>query len=88
MSGRTRDPRNLFWDCAKHGVMDPRVMTQDNLHAELLVCKLNIANLEKNGPLFSLNFLKSLVSSATETGNTIRASKISGIIQKEKMRKR
>jgi hypothetical protein len=85
MSGRTRDPCNLFRDCEKQGVRDPQRMTRDKLRTESLVCKLNIANLEKNGPLFRLNFLKGLVRSAKEMGDTVKASKISGIIQKEKM---
>ena len=55
---------------------------------ESLVCKLNIANLEKNGPLFRLTFLKGLVRLATESGDTVKTTKILGIIQKEKMRKR
>ena len=52
------------------------------------MCKLNIANLEKNGPLFRLNFLHCLVRSAKDSGDTFKAARITGIIQKEKMCKR
>jgi hypothetical protein len=29
LNGWTRDPRNLFTDCRKHGLTDPRQITQD-----------------------------------------------------------
>jgi hypothetical protein len=88
LSGKTKDPCNLFWECSKCGVKNPRRIMTDELRTEFLVCKQNIAILEKNGPYFRLHFLKSLVVLSRERGDTDRASKISGIIQKENMRER
>jgi hypothetical protein len=88
LSGKTKDPCNLFREFSKHGVKDPQKITTDGLRTEFVVRKQNIATLEKNGPYFCLQFLKSLVVSAREGGDTDRVSTILGIIQKENMRKR
>ena len=88
MSGRIRDPRNLFRECRSSGIKDPRVITQDELNAEFYVCKQNLETLAKNGPYFRLRFLKDLISSARRSGDSSRAMKISGIVQKEAARKR
>ncbi len=52
------------------------------------MCKHNLALLEKQGPLFRLRFLKQLVTTAKRHGDTHRASCVTGIIQKEAIRKR
>jgi hypothetical protein len=41
----------------------------------------------KNSPFFRLKFLKDLVKSAKERGDKLRELKVTGIIQKEAMRK-
>jgi hypothetical protein len=86
--GKTKAPCNLFWECSKRGVKDPQKITIDELRMEIFVCKQNIAILEKNCQYFHLQFLKSLVVLVREGGDTDRALKISGIIQKENMQKR
>jgi hypothetical protein len=58
------------------------------LKAEFLVCKYNIELLKKHSPYFRLKFLTSLVANATLKGNTTRTSKLTGVIQKERSRKR
>ncbi len=58
MSGKTRDPMNLFCDCWLKGIKDPRLITVDKLKTEFLVCKQNLDLLEKHGPCFWLKFLK------------------------------
>ncbi len=78
LSGKTKDPHNLFRECSKRGVKDPQKITTDELRTEFFVCKQNIVILEKNGPLVVLE---------REGGDTDRALKISGIIQKENMQK-
>jgi hypothetical protein len=42
MSGKMRDPRNLFCDCRLKGVKDPRLIMVDELRTEFLVCKQNL----------------------------------------------
>jgi hypothetical protein len=63
-------------------------ITPDEIVAEFYVCKHNLALLEKHGPLFRLQFLKQLVTTANRHGDTHRASCLTGIIQKEANRKR
>jgi hypothetical protein len=87
MSGKTRDPRNLFCDCQLKSMKDPCPIMVDELKTEFLVCKQNLELLKKHGPYFRLKFLKGLVSNARKKGNSIRATKITGIIQKEATRK-
>jgi hypothetical protein len=83
MSGKTRDPRNLFCDCQLKGVKDPRLITVDKLKTEFLVCKQNLELLEKHGPFFRLKFLKGLVSKTRKKGDSVCATRITRIIQKE-----
>jgi hypothetical protein len=64
-------------------VKDPRLITVDKLKAEFLVCKQNLEFIEKHGPYFWLKFLKGLVSKAKKRGDSVCASRITGIIQKE-----
>jgi len=52
LSGKTRDPRNLFRECRRQGVKNPRQITQDELKTEFFVCRQNLIALSKNGPYF------------------------------------
>jgi hypothetical protein len=87
LQGKTRDPRNLFWECRKQGVKDPRNITQDKLKTEFSVCRHNLDLLSKNGPHYQRKFLKSLVSMAKRKGDKARAAKILGILHKEASQK-
>jgi len=86
--GKTRDPRNLFRDCKRRGVKDPRTITADELAAEFYVCKHNLSILAKNSPYLRRKFLKGLVNTAKAKGDLPRAGKITGILHKEASRKR
>ena len=88
LSGKTRDPRNLFRECRRRGVKDPRQITRDELKTEFFVCKKNLIALSKNGPYFRRKFLQGLCNEAKLKGDSNRAAKISGILQKEASRKR
>ena len=60
----------------------------DKPKTEFLVCKQNLELLEKHNPYFLLKFLKGLVSKARKKGNSVHATRITGIIQKEAAQKR
>jgi hypothetical protein len=85
---KTRDPRNLIRDCLRRGVKSPLSITRDELRTEFFVCQKNIELLTKNGPLFRLNHLQDLLKRSFQAGDAHQVSKITGIIQKEAMRKR
>ena len=85
---KTRDPRNLIRDCLRRGVKSPLSITRDELRTEFFVCQKNIELLTKNGPLFWLKHLQDLLKQSLQSGDAHRVSKITGIIQKEAMRKR
>ena len=38
LKGKVPDPLNLYWDCQKNGISDPRRMTWDELNAEVAIC--------------------------------------------------
>ena len=52
------------------------------------VCQKNIELLTKNGPLFRLKHLQDLLERSLQSRDAQQVSKITGIIQKEAMRKR
>ena len=87
IAGHGRDPRNLLRECALRGIKDPCQITQDKLVGEFYVCKLNLALLEKHSPHFRLQFLKQLFTAAKKHRDTIQASSVTKIIQKEAIRK-
>jgi hypothetical protein len=87
LKGNTKDLRNLFWECRKRGLLDPWVMTQDELNVEFFVCKENLDHLAKHGPYYCLQFLKCPVALAKAAGNPCRAAKITGILHKKASRK-
>jgi hypothetical protein len=68
-------------------VKDPCQISNDELEPEFLICKYKIELLEKHTPYFRLKFLTSLVTDATSKGNTACASKLTGVIHKERSRK-
>ena len=88
IAGQVRDPRNLFQECALRGITDPHQITPDEIVAEFYVCKHNLALLKKHGPHFRLWFLKQLVTTAKKHGDTLRATSVTRIIQKEAICKR
>jgi hypothetical protein len=87
LEGKTKDPQNLICNCHNRGVKDPQRISMDELKAEFYVCKQNIELLMKNSLFFWLKFLKAIVKSAKAKGDTLRAAKVTGIIQKEAMQK-
>jgi hypothetical protein len=78
LSGKTKDPRNLFCNCGWRGIKDPRQITADKLKAEFLICKHNIKLLERHSPYFCLKYLADLVTDATLKGDIIRTPKVNG----------
>ena len=86
-ASRIRDPINLFRECTLRGIKDLHQIISDEIVAEFYVCKQNLALLEKHGPHFRFWFLKQHVTTAKKHGDTLWASSVTGIIQKEAIRK-
>ncbi len=86
--GKTKDPWNLIRDCRLWNLKSPLKITMDELWTEFYVCKQNIELLKKHSSYYCLEFLKSLASTAKKQGETVQASKLMGMIQKEDSRKR
>jgi hypothetical protein len=88
LSGKMKDPRNLFRNCRQHGVKDPQQILANKQKPEFLVCKHNIKLLKRHSPYFCLKYLMDLVTDAMLKGDIICASKVMGIIHKEGSKKR
>ncbi len=67
---------------------DPRTITQEELRMECFVCKQNLDHLAKHAPHYRHQFLKQLVTLAKLSGDHTRATKTTGLLQKEASRKR
>ena len=60
--GKIRDPRNLFRDCKKHGIKDPRRLTREELSLEFFVTNRRLAKLAKEAPRRRREHLKPATS--------------------------
>ena len=67
---------------------DPRSITPEELRQEFFVCKQNLDHLAKHGPHYRRQFLTQLVLSAKQRGDNLRASKTTGLLQREASSKR
>ncbi len=88
LSGKTRDPHNLFHNCQLRSIKNLQWITLNELKTKFFLCKHNIELLKQNSPYFCSKFLKSIVTRSKMKGDAVRASKVTGIIQKEASRKR
>ena len=88
LDGKVPDPQNLFRDCDKHGVGDPRQMTREVLNAELIICHAKIEDLKLKAPEMRRKHLKGRLKLAQERGDEEAAAAILKILHKEASRKR
>lgn len=58
VDGKIRDPRNLFRDCKKHAMKDPRKITREELNLEFYVTKKRLVILAKEAPRRQLEDLE------------------------------
>ncbi len=87
LKGKAKDPRNLVRDCCKHGLKDPRDMTQRDLDCEVWICTHELSRLAKQAPYLQRQHLKQLVREAKCSGNDERATQILKILKREAVRK-
>ena len=83
MNGTIPDPCNLFRDCDKHDLEDPRLITPTQLHLEIHICNLKIAELHKTAPQKRREHLNSCIKEAKAEGDNKRKKAITAIIRKE-----
>ena len=88
LDGKIRDPRNLFRDCRKYNVKDPRFISRDELNAEYYVTNREIERLAKLAPKLRRQHLKDLIRKAKQQGDVDRAATILRILHREASRKR
>ena len=88
LNGKVLKPRNLFRDCRKNGIKDPRDMTRDDLGAEVAIFTKDLKLLAKKAPMLRHAHLKSLVKAAEARGDQGRVTAILKILHREAGMKR
>ena len=88
LDGKVPDPRNLYRDCRKKGIVDPREITQDGLDVEHCVCDKQLDDLAKKAPALRKKHLKDRHKRAVQKGDSEKASAIVTMLHREAKRKR
>jgi len=88
LEGKIRDPRNLFRDCRKHSIKDPRFITREELNAEFHLTQQKLDDYAKKAPKLRRQHLKDLHRKAVARGDEDRAKIILRILHREATRKR
>ena len=88
MEGKIPDPRNLYRDCERKGMMDPRRMTRDDLGAEMIICDQKLEELKLTAPGLRVEHLKARIEAAEKRGNLEAAEAIEKMLKREALRKR
>ena len=79
---------NLEADCKKRNITDPRLITQEDLGAELLICDQKLEELKLTAPGLRVDHLKARIRNAETKGNSDAVAAIKKILQREAIRKR
>ena len=82
------DPRNMFRDCLKLGLPDPRTSTYGTICAHIIVTDQEIKRLSKTAPTLRRQHLQQLIETAECNNDHIRAKAITEIIKRENQKGR
>lgn len=83
LNGKVKDPWNLFRDCRKQGLKDPREMTQLDLNCEVWICTHEISRLAKQAHYLCHQHLKQLVQETKQRGDEDKARQILNMLLKK-----
>ena len=82
------DPRNMFRDCFRMGITDPRTSTYGSICTQILACGQEIALLSKDAPALRQQHLLELIATAEKKEDSVRAKAIMEIIKREQHKAR
>ena len=82
------DPRNMFRDCFRLNIPDPRTSTIGTICTQIMATEQEIARLSKDAPMLRRQHLLGLVQDAELQDDGARAKTILEILKREEMKKR
>ena len=86
--GKVPDPRNLFRQCRKHRLPDPRDLTMDELNMEIYICCKKIEDLKPQAAKMRRDHLRNCLTRAKEDNDLDRVLAIENILRRESTQKR
>ena len=84
----TPDPRNMFRDCYRMNIPDPRQVSYDTICIHIALTNAEISRLAKDAPALRREHLLSLIEDAEEKSDTVRAKAILEILRREAQKKK
>ncbi len=84
----TPEPRNMFRDCHRMNIPDPREVSYDTLCIQIVMTNTEISRLAKDAPALRRQHLQDLIEDAEEKSNTVRAQVILEILRHEAQKKK
>ena len=81
------DPRNMFRDCYRMNIPDPRTSTYEAICAQILITNSELARLSKDAPALRQQHLKDLIEEAEGNQEMERAQAITDILRREAQKK-
>jgi hypothetical protein len=84
----TPDPRNMFRDCHRINIPDPREVSYDTICVQIVMSNTKISCLAKDAPALRRQHLQDLIEHAEEKLDTVRAQAILEILCREGQKKK
>lgn len=74
------DPRNMFRDCHRINIPDPRVVSYDTICMHIVITNTELTRLAKDAPALRRQHLQDLIEDAEGTSDAVRAQAILEIL--------
>jgi hypothetical protein len=81
------DPRNMFRDCHRINIPDPRTSSYEMICIQIIVTNSEISCLAKDAPTLRKQHLHNLIEEAESKLDSIRAQAIMDILRREAQKK-
>ena len=86
--GRVKDPRNLYRQCRRHKLPQPRDLSEGDLAAREANCLAELVSLRQRAPELRVKFLRERLAAAKERDDDKAVQGIRRILRREAIRKR
>ncbi len=83
----TPNPRNMFRECLRQHLPDPRTSTNGSIIAQIMVTNQETKRLLKDAPALRRQHLLDLVTDAEQRDDMQRAKAIQGMLEQEAQKK-
>jgi len=83
----TPDPRNMFRECSRMNIPDPREVSYDTICMQIITTNAEISRLAKDAPALHREHLLGLIEDAEEKSDNVQAQAILEILHREAQKK-